>query len=333
MHNQTCAYYEAFTAFQLKQKGKKYMLPKHTIKLLKTICKTKTTMPILSYAHVNADTLTASDFETTITLHDINVSPGLYNPRTNTMEFLDMSEYPALEYKTSPNNITCTINLKALSIALKHASTDETRYNLHGVAVSSTGRVIACDGHRAYIEPREYELLKSLDVAFILSYQAAKILIELMKALSITEITLNYDKTHNTVTSDHFKTRALDAQYPDIIHILPASTLTKMLDTKATINACKRAITLLKSVDRCIQVRIVVNATNTSMIIEPKISPSETYIIGYASNVSLDIKLNARYLLEAIEHHKEKTFDFCIDPNYEYGAMQIIDSIIMPIRK
>ena len=304
------------------------MLPKKTLKLLKTICK-KNTMPVLSYAHVNANTLTASDFETTITLPDINVSPGLYNPRTNTMEFLDMSEYPTLEYKTSPNNITCTVSLESLTIALKHASTYETRYNLHGVAITLKGYCIGCDGHRAYVQSTN-----NLDVAFILSYQSTKILTELMKCLNLKTISLTHDKTHNTVTSEHFKTRTLDAhQYPEISQIIPSSTLTKMLDTKATIRACKRAITLLKLIDRDIAVSIKTDTTNTSIIIAPKLSPSETYVIGDASKLPLDIKLNARYLLDAIDHHTEKTFDFCIDPKHEYGAMHILNSIVMPLRK
>jgi DNA polymerase III sliding clamp (beta) subunit (PCNA family) len=313
--------------FDQTKRKKKYMLPKHTIKLLKTICKAKASVPMLSYALVSDNKLTASDFETTITLPDINVSPGVYNPRTNTMEFIDMSEFTTPEYK-SVNATQHTINLKALSIALKHATTDETRYNLHGVAVSSKGFCISCDGHRAYVQSTD-----NLDVAFILSYQSTKILIELMKALSIADITLNYDKGNHTITSTHYNTRTLDAQYPDISQILPASTLCKMLDTKATIQACKRAITLLKSIDRDTAVHNKSNTNTTDMIISPKVSPSETYIIGDSSKLSLDIKLNARYLLEAIEHHKEKSFDFCIDPKHEYGAMQLIDSVIMPIRK
>lgn len=305
------------------------MLPKHTLKLLKTICKTKTTMPVLSYAHVLNSTLTASDYETTISLTDIDAASGLYNPRTNAIEFLDMSEYPSLEYKQSPNTHSVIVRLDSLKIALKHASKDESRYNLHGIAVTSKGYLIATDGHRCYIESRD-----NIDVLFILSYQSAKILIELMQALNFETIVLVHDKTHNTITNKHFKTRTIDSQYPEVKHILPHMGIRAQLtevSVKSAIIACKRAIQLLKKeVDR-IPVKLHNDGDHFCMTISPKISPSETYILAQNTTHDITLGINARYLLEAIEHLPKRE---SILVNWDNGLnpIGIAQSVVMPVR-
>lgn len=292
--------------------------------LLKTVVERKHSWQILTYARVASNRITVTDQDITVVIDSPDpIADGVYSltPWARTMQAVqDFPDVPSFLFSEDKR----TINISDLASALTHASKDETRFNLCGVAVTSENALIATDGHRLYCS----DLFAKDKNPLIIPIKACKTLIAYAKYKGQSHVELTHKDMR--LSNAEVSLRCIDGQFPDWRIVVPTGTRTiGHFDRKKSIEALKRAI-LLKKDDRCRPVKLETSDNKMLLRVSPPDSAEEIIDIGIGKSEFLS-GFNANYLLDAIKCSEDKTIPIVGTTAHD---PILIDnrSIIMPMK-
>lgn len=304
------------------------------LKLLKTVATTKHYMPVLAYTHIACDYATVSDTDVSLTIKIDSTMPipdGIYDLNPFAKTSLPLDEYPLnLTKFYTPSDDMHTINIHDLQVALLHASTDETRFNLNGVAVTKNtttknNNLIATDGHRLFAQ----DYYKLSTDCIIIPYKACKKLIAYAQYRDFETVTLC---VHDNMLANHeIGIRLCNADYPDCAQVVPKNIdPCAEIDLNLAIPALKRSILLTKH-DKNHAIDLVLTTEEVYIVAHSTEYPSERFKIGNGSSVSEAIEINASYLLDAIKL-EDKRAPVNISVSGLRSPIILSRSLIMPLK-
>src|SRR5581483_11101560 len=226
---------------------------------------------------------------------------------------LDPKDFPELPLNTVPSGAASGVSVRVATGTLREmidrtifaVSSDETRFNLSGVFVTSGEgdrlRMVATDGHRLAMIDRRFRDVK-LERGVIMPRKG---LVEARKLLEDTEdaeltLTISIKDVRLTMPSVSFFMRLVEGECPDYRQVIPSTVRAQVRANRDDLLAALRRISLLASErSRGVKLHFERGRLDISASNPDQGEASEDIEISY-SGEPLTIGFNARYLMEVL---------------------------------
>lgn len=277
-------------------------------------------------------TLTLSHIENKLT---ISTQSGKFEILTLPAEGFPLIEERPEETWGVSTHVLCTLIDKALYAV----STDENRVALCGIHLERTKdglRATGTDGHRmsqVSVTDPENGIWPEMEKGITIPRRAAA---EIRKLL-VGRDGINFAVTNKNLIIEAGGTvlyaRLIDVEFPNVTQLIPSSAKTtatcdraNLIDTLRRVNVLSHENKLVIRIDKAL---IVVDSMN------PQIGQGEDTIAAETIGPSIEFGINARYLIEALEHISGTEVDIKVTD--ETGPVQLLGSgahisIVMPMR-
>lgn len=165
------------------------------------------------------------------------------------------------------------------------------QYQLNGVSVGE--RIAASDGFRGVL----FESEKTPNA--IIPTKSVKALPDGAKEIRLSA-------NFMTVKTDllTFKTKLIDARYPDLNRAFLPAEKTAMINPKSLSDALKASMVTINKVKMAVQIQI--NESGGKVISTDQNQETATIEFEAESNDSIEVAFNAKYLIDAMQYHSEK---------------------------
>ncbi len=269
--------------------------------------------------------LTFSDIVRKLSDESINLT---YNQETEQIEVkghkfnshlstLPSSEFPTLDniHKTSEFEVSAKSLLRIISQTEFAMSTEETRYNLNGIYLNSTGNkainATALDGHRLATSSEPVAIKN--EFGLILPKKTVFELIKILKDTHYTEqqVTVSFDSNRISFAIGNLQiiSKLIDASFPDYTSLIPELSENKLvIHSKLLSNVVDRVATITQDKYKAIKFAVSTKMIEISAFGESKGSAKEEITNSdddqkfLFEGTSITIGFNPKYLLDILKN-------------------------------
>jgi DNA polymerase-3 subunit beta len=258
---------------------------------------------------------------------------------------LDAREFPAMP-EPPDGGTSMRVSGETLNGMIEHTlfavSGDETRVNLNGIYVESTGdgrlRMVATDGHRLAMVTRTAERLELPKPVTI----PRKAVMELRKVLEAGEesvdLSVEGGVAHARRGRVEMSMRLVEGEFPDYNQVVPAkSERHAMIDTAGLLAALRRVSVVSSERTRGVRLQFEPGRLELTTINPDIGEASEELDIEYDAQ-PVSVGFNARYLMDVLGVlPPDRRVDFGLNDEVSPGVIRPTDDadycyIVMPMR-